>query len=461
MTDRLSGNFLNELAKLCLTSKDTAEVIKTHLSYAFIKGQEYKQLFKYIFDYLGAHDKLPTMGMISQELPQTSEMLGILSQVRETSVVDSRQQILTSFEKYIKKNRCLQLNEELKELYNKQEHEKAFELQMTESKAIYDFSLSSQLHSRIFADFDKRQAERAGRDFSTVKYPIGIPAFDYHTYGGIELKTSLLGVGRSGAGKSTLLRHIGNRLAWAGLSGVHFQAEGGKEEVQNAYDSMWTGVPIHDIKKGELNGKDIDLIERARKAFMAHCGEIYVISYEQFDTASIAMARQQLIELRKTVDIKWAMFDYLELFDPGDGRRYGTNGEGERSRKAAVAKKIVNIATEFDMFTATVTQASDIEKKDWDNPNFVITRSDISNLKATIDPFSWVLSLNQTMDENDNDIMRLYEDKLRHYPIKSWEAVYHVAQDRAMGRFVNLAETNARFWDPVKHCVIKNVPKTK
>lgn len=459
MVDKLSPNLLNEIAKLCLTSKDTAEVIKAHLSYSFIKTQEYKQVFKYIFDYLGAHDKTPTIGTLSQDLPQTPEILSIVAQIRETSVVDTKSQILASFEKYIKKSRFLKLNEDVKEAYNKGDHEKAFTLQEEESIAINNFSLSSQLHSRVFADFDKRQQERKNRDFSHTKWQIGIPAFDYHTYGGVEPKTSLLGIARSGIGKSTLLRSIGHKLAWQGLNVVHFQAEGAKEAVQDAYDAMWTGVPINDIKKGELTGKEISTIERARKAFLAQCGEIYIVAYEQFDTASIAQARQQLIELKKTVNIHAALFDYLDLFDPGDGKRYGTNAEGERSRKASVAKKIVNIATELNMFTATMTQASDIEKKDWDNPNYVITRSEISNLKATVDPFMYVVSLNQTMDENDNDILRVHEEKLREYKIKSWEATYHIAQDREAGRFIDVATTNERFWDPIKRVVIKNVLK--
>lgn len=459
MSDKLSSNYLNELAKLCLSSVDVTEIVKQHLNYSFIKGEEYKEVFKYIFDYHNIHSKIPTLGTLSQNLPQKPVLISVLNNIRETSIHDSREQIMHSFESFIKKGRFQKLHEDVKELYNKQEHEKAMLLLEKESKDINAFNLSTKLHSRVFADFDKRQLERKQKDFTTVKWPIGIPAFDYHTKGGVEQKTSLLGMARSGVGKSTFLRSIGFNIAFRGGNVVHFQAEGSKEEVQDAYDAMWTGVPMMDIKKGELTGKDLNTIDKARKSFLAQCGEIYIIAYDQFDTATIAQARQQLIELQKSVKINAALFDYLDLFDPGDGKRYSTNAEGERARKIAVARKIVNIATELDMFTATMTQASDIPFKDWNDPNYVITRNDISNLKATVDPFAYFLTLNQTMDEDDKDILRIFEDKLRHYKRKSWETTYHIAQKRDVGRFIDLQETNSRFWDNVNNRVIKNAPK--
>ncbi len=461
MADKLNSNFIVELAKLCLVSKDTADVVSKHLSYSFLKSQEHKEVFKYIFDYYSSSTKTPTLGTMSQHLPQTPEMVNVITQIRQASVYDNKDEILASFEQFIKKGRFQKLHEDVKELYNKQEHDRAMLLMEKESTAINNFSLVSQVHSRLFADFDKRQLVRKGRDFTSIKIPTGIPAFDYHTFGGPELKTSLLGVARSGVGKSTLLRWLGFNAAFRGYNVVHFQAEGAKDEVQDAYDAMWTGVNVMDIKKGDLTGKDIAAITKARQSFLAQCGEIYIIAFEQFDTASIAQARQQLIELKKVVDIHVGLFDYLDLFDPGDGKRYSTNAEGERSRKAAVAKKIVNIGTELNMLTATMTQASDIARKDWNDPNFFITRNDISNLKATVDPFAYVLTLNQTEDENDKDIIRIHEEKIRHYKVKSWESTYHVAQNREVGRFVDLGETNVRFWDPVKKQVIKNAPKVK
>lgn len=456
---QLNNNLLIELIKSCLFSADTTALVKQHLDYAFIASEEYKTIFKYIFDYHGANQKSPTLGIVSQNVPEKDSYLNILGQIREVNIHDRKDEIIKEFQEFIRKNRFIKLHQDVKEIFNRGEHDKAVSLMAKESDLINSFSLANQMHTRVFADFDKRQRERKQKDHTSLKMATGIPAFDHHTYGGVETGTSMLLVARAKIGKSTMLRWLGYNFAFRGYSGIHVQAEGPKTDVENAYDSMWTGVDINDIKRGELTGKDLEKLEAAKKAYLANCGEIFIVAYEQFDNATIAEVRQIIIDLMKTYDIKWALFDYLEKFNPGDGRRYGTTDDGNRSRKLAVAEKIVNIATEFKIFTATATQANDIEKKDWDNPNFVITRNNISNLRATIDPFAYCLTLNQTQDENDKDIIRLHEEALRHYKIKSWEATYPIAQRRDLGRFIDIARTNQLFWDPIDKKVIKNALK--
>jgi hypothetical protein len=456
---QISPNLLLELIKSSLLSSDFISIIKPHLDYSFIPNEEYKEIFKYIFDYHGANQKSPTLGTLSQNLPEKDSYLNVLAEIREVNIHDRKDEILKEFETFIRKSRFIKLHQDVKEIYNKGEADKAMLLLADESVAINSFSLVNKKHSRVFSDFSKRQVERKQKDFSQIKMATGVPAFDHHTHGGVDIGTSLLAIARKGVGKSTFLRWLGYNFAFRGHTGIHFQGEGPRVDVENAYDSMWTGVGVHDIKKGELGQKDFNKIEQARQQFLANAGEIIVVAYEQFDNANMAECRQIIIDLMKEFDIKWALFDYLEKFNPGDGRRYGTTAESDRIKKLATAEKIVNVATELKIFTGTATQANDIEKKDWDNPNFVITRNNISNLRATIDPFAYCVTLNQTLDENDKDIIRVHEEALRHYRLSSFESTYHIAQRRDLGRFIDIARTNQTFWDPVNKKVIKNTLK--
>lgn len=459
MDHKLSPNFLIELIKTCVLSQSMCEIVKPHLDYAFIENEEYKIIFKYIFDYHDTTSKVPTLGTISQNLPHSQQLVDVLAQIKEVNVHDKKDEILASFEQFIRKKRFVKLHRDVKELYDKGEHDKAMRELEKESSEINNFSLASKVHTRIFADYSIREQERKHREQYKKKTPIGIPPFDHHTFGGVENGSSFLAIARKGVGKSTLLRSIGWNLAFRGKTGVHFQAEGPKKDVTDGYDAMWTGIDINDIRKGELSGRDIEKIERARQAFLAQCGEIIVVAYEQFNQASMSECRQTIIDLLKQYEIEWAVFDYLEKFKPGDGKRYGTTGDSERLQKLAVAEKVVNIATEFNIFTATATQANDIEFKDWNNPAFVITRNNLSTARQAIDPFAYCVTLNQTMDENDRDIIRIHEEALRHHKIKSYESTYHIAQDRDLGRFIDVAKTNQLFWDPVNKKVIKNVLK--
>lgn len=454
MIEQLSQDFLVELLKTCLLSKDTLDIVKPHLQYSFLPTESHKEVFKYVLDYHTSTGKSPTIGQLSQNLKKPEEV-ALVAKIREANVHDNKDQILGEFENFIRKSRFVLLYDKSAELYNEGKHDEAMKLLERESKEINQLSFKNKGVTRVFGGFKDRQASRTVEEYASRKVPTGNPAFDYHTHGGPEKGTACLAIARSGVGKSTDIRWKSYSAAVRGFNVLHFQAEGKKQEVLDSYDAMWTGVEVHKIKKGDFTGVDWGKIEKAHAAWLAQSGEIYVHAFEQFHNASIADCRKIIIELLKTEKIDVIVFDYLEKFEPGDGKRYGTNQDGVSSRKLAVAEKIVNIATEFDVVCHTATQASNIEKEYWNNPNWVITRENISNLKATVDPFAYCYTLNQTISESDNDVMRIHEEKLRHYPIRSWEQTYYVAQKRDVGRFIDIKTTLAKYWDNENKKVIK------
>lgn len=461
MTD-LSSDFLVELAKACVINGEILSVVKSHFNYSYIsnKSGPYKEVFKYIFDYYAATKKPPTIGLISENV-KVKEALPIIGAIRDTNVFDRKEEIIDQFEEFIRRSRFIALHQKTADLFNAGEYDKGYKALANEGKEIVEFSLKRQLHPRVFAGFDGRQKVRQEKEHHiSQKIPTGIPQFDYHTRGGLDRGTGMLGIARSGAGKSTFLRSLGGNAAFRGINVIHFAAgDSTEDEVLDGYDAWWTGLNLNDLREGKMTGTELSRIEKAKKAWLGQCGEIHVKVFNQFNTASIADCRTFLMELLKEHNIGLVVFDYLEKFDPGDGKKYGTNDEGNRARKLAIAEKIINIATEFNVAVATVTQAADIDMEKWNNPNWVITRSQISNLRATIDPFAYCVTLNQTMDENDAEIMRIHEEKLRHYKIFSYSSTYHIAQKRDVGRFIDLAETNKRFWDSENKKIIKYIHK--
>jgi replicative DNA helicase len=456
---QLKEDFLIELAKVCLISPEILDVVAPHLQYTFLPNEAYKHVFKYILDYHKATSKPPTLGMLSQNVTKT-EALAVIGQIREVNVYDSKEQIIDSFETYIRTSRFFELHAETAELFNKGKREEAMKALADKSQAINQFSLKTKMHARIFGDYEKRIQRRREKDFTLSKIPTGIPAFDHHTRGGIDRGTGILGIARSGVGKTTFLRSLGANAAFRGINVLHFAAgDSTQEEVEDGYDAWWTGVDLHSIREGDLSGADTNKIDKAKEQWLANCGEIFVHVFKQFDSASILDCRGIMIDLLKEYDIGLVLFDYLEKFRPGDGRRYGTNDEGSRAEKMAIAEKMINIATEFNVGVGTVTQASNIDKELWNNPKFVLTRGNISNLKATIDPFAYCLTLNQTEDENDQEIMRIHEEKLRHYKIFSFNSTYPIAQKRDVGRFIDVGKTKRLFWDDATKRIIRDIPK--
>jgi replicative DNA helicase len=454
---QLKPELLIELAKSCIVSNDILEVVKPHLQYSFIKQEPMKHIFKYIFDYHTAFGKGPTIGLVSQNVNQ-KDTLELIGKIRETNIYDKKEDIVIGFEEFIKRSRFQLTWKETEDVMNSGKFDEGYKKAAKEFADIEKFSLRANGLSKIFGDFDRIIAEAQNQQVHLQRIPTGIPAFDYHTRGGIELGTSFLGIGRSGVGKSTFLRELGFQAAFRRFNVLHFSAEGKKTDLEKLYTSMWTGISVNDFREGDFDSANWKKIEKARKDYLAQCGEIYVHAFEQFHTAKISYCRNILMEVLKTTPIHLVIFDYLEKFDPGDGRKYGTNDEGQRMQKMATAEKITNIGAEFKVATATFTQASSIDKEKWNNPNFVISRENISNLKATIDPFYYCVTLNQTMDENDRDVIRIHEEKFRHYKLNSFTSTYMIAQDRDIGKFINIAETKKRFWDDEKKQII-GMPK--
>ena len=130
------------------------------------------------------------------------------------------------------------------------------------------------------------------------------------------------------------------------------------------------------------------------------------------------------------------IIDYLELLELGDGHRY-TPSE-ERFRQAKLAKGMKMLAMEFNAVVHTATQSSNIPEEQKNDPEFVITRAQLSEDKGKIRPFDIFVTINQTRDEAKDEIMRLHTDKLRDY--KNGNPM-HICNNFAYARFYDRKRT--------------------
>lgn len=423
------------------------EVCAEHLEYHYLPDEHWKALFKEILKYYKINDKLPSLGVLAQKFSDDEVVSDLLIEVKGADIIGRTDGLLEELESYIKRSKFEELFNKTKELYEQGEEDDAIKLMAEGSEKIQNFSIKGARFQAIYRDFKDRQAARVVQsNTDTFIVPSGIFQLDDDINGGFESGTATLIIARSGVGKSTALRWFGMSAARRGMRVLHFQNEGKEKQVTDAYDAMWVGETMKDIKYGNIPSAKLEKLETTATQFIAQGGEIYVRAFEQFGKASIADCRNILIEAEKIYGkIHLVLFDYLEKFSPGDGKKYSTNDDGKRAEKLAVAEKIVNIATEFNCVCATATQANDIKPTQYNDPNFVITRSNISNLRATIDPFAYCITLNQTDDEYEEGIMRIHEEKFREYKTAG---TFFIAQARDKGRLINVAKTKKMFYAP-------------
>lgn len=271
-----------------------------------------------------------------------------------------------------------------------------------------------------------------------IRIATGIDELD-QAVKGFETGEFILIIGDSGSGKSFLGNHLGVNAARRGYDVYHAQAEGTREQVLNRYDSCWTGSRYYDIKENEI---DESKRKAASRIINSIGGEIFVEAFEQFDTKSILDIRKSIIELKKERDIKFVILDYLDLVDPGDGKKYSPSEE--RFRQQKVARLCKNIAVELNVVFVAFTQSTSISPENLNNPNFVITRFHLAEDKGKVRPADLFISINRTSDEKEENVCRLYIDKAREH--KGGQTIY-IKQNLSRSRFYDRKKTIQEFFN--------------
>jgi hypothetical protein len=441
---QLSDGFLIELFKFALTDVSFIEVAAKDLKYQYLPTETYKKIWKEIVQTYELTNSLPTIGILSERFKNDSQIKSTLVEIKKQTIGDKKDLILQQLERYIKETRFVELYTKVGEMFNDSKREEAISLLAKESEQIVQYSLRKGMAVRIFADFEKRQAARIqNNETSEIKIPFGIHALDTYTYGGISLGTAALVLARSGVGKSTALRWVGLNAARNGYRVVHFQCEGTEREVTDAYDAAWTGISLRQIEFGEIPKEKEQKLKKINQTLIRDRGEIHIIASETFDSMYIEDCNDRIEEIENTFGkVHLILFDYLEIFNIKG--KYNADGEGKRIKMEKIGNKIVNMAVKFNAAALTAIQANDIKPDKWDSPDYVMTRSDISEFKGALKPFSYFFTLNQTNDEYTNEVMRIHCDKFRKY--RSGQT-FRIFQALDNSRFYDINRTLEHFWD--------------
>ena len=437
----LATNFVVELIAAALERRTVFEIVKQYLKFSYLQEEAEKKLWQWVTKRYDLTGKVPTIGQIQQQFVDDERVLEKLEEIGDVEIDENGgyELIIDSFEKFIKKMKFLEVNDKIADTYNRGDKEGAWELFVKSAEDFSKFSIQDAKFETVFGDFAERQAKRKSEDWNfRYKIPTGIDELDYRLggeSGGPETGECVLWLGDSGAGKSQCLVSVGIAAARQGFRVAHFQLEGTKEQCLNRYDAAWTGTLYQDVKLGNITAKKMEVTKRIIKKLRKN--DIIVSSEETFNAKTLVDIRRELKEMEKKYGkIDVIIIDYLELLELGDGHRY-TPSE-ERFRQAKLAKGMKMLAMEFNAVVHTATQSSNIPEEQKNDPEFVITRAQLSEDKGKIRPFDIFVTINQTRDEAKEEIMRLHTDKLRDY--KNGEPI-HIANNFSYARFYDRKRT--------------------
>jgi len=446
-SDTLTSNFVAELFAAALEKRTVFDIVRQYLKFSYLQIESEKKLWQWVTNRYDKTGKVPTIGQIQQHF---SDDEGILEKIEEIVDVEIDEQggyelIVESFEKYIKKMKFLEANDKIADVYNRGEKDNAWDLFVKYAEDFSKFSIQDAKFETVFGDFAERQAKRKSDDWKyRFKVPTTIDEIDYRLggeNGGPETGECVLWLGDSGAGKSQVLVHVGVSAARQGFRVAHFQLEGTKEQCLNRYDAAWTGTLYQDVKLGNITSKKMEVSKRIIKKLRKT--DIIVSSEETFNAKTLTDIRREVKEMEKKYGkIDVIIIDYLELLEVGDGHNYTPHEE--RFRQAKLAKGMKMLAMEFNAVVHTATQSSNIPEEQKNDPEFVITRAQLSEDKGKIRPFDIFITINQTRDESKEEVMRLHTDKLRDY--KNGDPI-HICNNFAYARFYDRKRTMNTDWD--------------
>ena len=446
-SDRLASNFIVELLAAALEKRTVFEIVRQYLKFSYLQIESEKKLWQWVTKRYDLTGKVPTIGQIQQQFLDDENVLEKLEEIDDVEIDEQggHEMIIDTFEKFIKKMKFLEANDKIADLYNQGKKEQSWDMFVKYAEEFSKFSIQSAKFETVFGDFAERQAKRRSDDWQfRYKIPTGIDEIDYRLggeNGGPETGECVLWLGDSGAGKSQVLVSVGISAARQGFRVAHFQLEGTKEQCLNRYDAAWTGTLYQDVKLGNITAKKMEVTKRIIKKLRK--SDIIVSSEETFNAKTLPDVRREVKEMEKTYGkIDVIVIDYLELLEVGDGHNYTPNEE--RFRQAKLAKGMKMLAMEFNAVVHTATQSSSIGEEQKNDPEFVITRAQLSEDKGKIRPFDIFVTINQTRDEAKEEIMRLHTDKLRDY--KNGDPI-HICNNFAYARFYDRKRTMNTDWD--------------
>lgn len=249
---------------------------------------------------------------------------------------------------------------------------------------------------------------------NTRRVKTNIPAFDDHTFGGCAAGKLGVVMARSGGGKSHTLVHLGAAAIRNGFPVFHYTfGDMNQWEVLVRYAANFTGIDSNDI----AHGRGGDYFTRMMEWLQGGSKELFV-SCHPTDSVTPGMLKSMISSMiaRTGVHPGLIVVDYADNL--ATGHRFSADAAENNSILGHVYQQLLKIAGQFE---AVVWTGSQVSRNHWRDASTadsggrlgVIDSDAAAQAIKKVDQADYILSLNQTRDENEQGIARIYEAKIR------------------------------------------------
>jgi replicative DNA helicase len=414
----LTEEFLMDLFFTCMNNDYVLAVVMEQIKKSYLPDRDFISLFNQLKTYYKEYKKAPTYSILGQSVSRQKSVAALLDDIYDSGNELGTEQALEQLENYIKQVRFQQAYKEAGELFNKADHEQASLKLQEYAEWVSTFSLRESEFVDVIGTFGIRfKGNRQKHNAVDKQLPITrfyIDELDVMN-NGRDLRTQLsVFLAATGVGKSHAARWIGkNACQIDGLNVLHFQLEGSRDEVVNAYSASLVKCSTFRYETGTI--RDVE-VERMEEMLKNVAGKLYVKSYPKFNShVSTVDIRNGIQDFKKRYGISpdVVIIDSIDLLIDASGRKYSENGE--RHKRIAVANDLKDLAADENVWMVGTYQST-IENRDWlnDEKN-VLTEFNTAEAKGLARPLTHLITLNQSDRERKEHTMRINVAKSRFF----------------------------------------------
>lgn len=416
----LSAEFLYELYSTAIRYDHICNILVGHMHKEYLPDRSFQRIQEVFVNHYQTYKKAPTYAVLSQAFAKDYDAIELINTFREYEG-DQNPEITTDlFEQYIKGVRLQAVYSEVGKLYNQNKQALAEDKLKQYAEWLSGFTLKTSSFINVGKTFRQRfnrnqekeiEQNRSGLRQVTRFY---IPDLD-ELNNGRNLRGQLsCFLASTGVGKSHIAKYIGIQANIVdGLHVLHFQLEGSEEEALNAYSGGLVSKNAFYFERGRISELEMKRFEQMVESYS---GSITVRTFPRFNTRVSSLdIKNGIAEYRKLNGYgpDMVIIDSMDLLTDASRRVWGA--EHERSKRIAVANDLKDLAADENVW-AVVTYQATIENRDWlnDEKN-VLTEYNCSEAKGLARPCTHLISLNQSGNERNEDMMRLHIAKARFF----------------------------------------------
>lgn len=388
-----------------------------YMEYDYMPDRDSIALLRAFKNYYRENGKVPPYSALIEAVDGNSNATHLLKDIHGSTEGLGTDECMKLLEEYLKRVRFQKAYKESGAEYNNDGYDKAVKTMRDYLEWAQGFSLTESDYTDIiksFKDRFKKNRQRHNEPENTNQVNrFYIDELDAAN-NGRNLRTQLTYIlAATGIGKSHCIRYIGSRACLDGLNVLHFQLEGSKKEVEDAYSAALVGCNSYRYEYGTLRDSDLEHMVEMLKGVS---GCLYVKSYPKFNThVTTIKIKEGITEFKKrykvTPDV--VLIDSADLLSDSSGRKYGENGE--RHRRIAVANDLKDLAADENVWIVATYQST-IENREWLNDESnVLTEYNTAEAKGLSRPLTHLITLNQSDNEYREQTMRINVAKSRFF----------------------------------------------